>query len=76
MSKNNLKTFAKYFTKTLIIISILLVGIDFTFHRHAYFALEEIYGFPAFFGFVSFIFIVLVGKWLRKILMRKEDYYD
>ena len=76
MSKNNLKTFAKYFIKIIILISILLVGIDFTFHRHAYFTLEEIYGFPAFFGFVSFIFIVLLGKWLRKILMRKEDYYD
>jgi len=76
MSQNNLKKFAKHFTRIIIIISILLVLIDFTIHRHAYFALEEIYGFPALFGFVSFVFIVLVGKWLRKILMRKEDYYD
>lgn len=45
MSQNNLKTLAKHFTRIIIIISILLVLIDFTFHRHAYFALEEIYGF-------------------------------
>ena len=40
MSKNNLKTFAKYFIKIIIFISIFLVGIDFTFHRYAYFTLE------------------------------------
>ena len=39
MSQNNLKTLAKHFTRIIIIISILLVLIDFIFHRHAYFAL-------------------------------------
>ena len=41
MSQNNLKKFAKHFTRIIIIISILLVLIDFTIHRHAYFALGQ-----------------------------------
>jgi len=76
MKKNDLKKFGEIFTKYILIISLLLILLDFTFHRHGYFSFEEIYGFPAFFGFISFVFIVLVGKWLRKFLMRKEDYYD
>ena len=35
--------------------------------------------FPVFYGlvgFLSFSFIVLAGQHLRKILMRREDYYD
>ena len=74
--KDTLKILAKYFTQFIIAIAAFLILIDFTIHRHAYFSLEEIYGFPAAFGFISFVFIVLVGKFLRKILMRKEDYYD
>tara|TARA_Y100001936_G_C15680122_1_gene460673 strand:- start:147 stop:380 length:234 start_codon:yes stop_codon:yes gene_type:complete len=76
MKNNNLKTYAKYFTQFIIAIAGLLLIIDFTIHRHSYFLLEEIIGFPAIFGFICFVFIVIVGKNLRKILMRKEDYYD
>jgi hypothetical protein len=31
--------------------------------------------FPAIFGFFAFVFIVQVGKWLRRMIMRPEDYY-
>ncbi len=76
MKKNDLKSMGKSFTKYILIIGALLILLDFTFQRHEYFSFVEIYGFPAFFGFVSFVFIVMLGKWLRKFLMRKEDYYD
>ena len=69
MKNNNLKTYAKYFTQFIIAAAGLLLIIDFTIHRHAYFHLEEIIGFPAMFGFICFVFIVIVGKHLRKILM-------
>ena len=32
--------------------------------------------FPAIFGFIAFIFIVEVGKILRRLIMRDESYYD
>tara|TARA_B000000441_G_scaffold22054_1_gene13347 strand:+ start:2772 stop:3005 length:234 start_codon:yes stop_codon:yes gene_type:complete len=76
MKKNDLKSMGKSFTKCSDYKYALLILLDFTFHRHEYFSFAEIYGFPAFFGFVSFVFIVMLGKWLRKFLMRKEDYYD
>ncbi len=43
---------------------------------HPHYAVE---GFPAFFavyGFLAFTFIVLVGQHLRKLVGRKEEYYD
>ncbi len=44
--------------------------------RHEHFAFD---GWVAFFGvsgFVAFFVIVMAGKYLRKVLMRGEDYYD
>ena len=76
MKKNNLKTYAKYFSQFIIAVAGVLILVDFTINRHAYFHLEEIIGFPAVFGFVCFVLIVLVGKQLRKVIMRKENYYD
>lgn len=76
MKKDNLKIYAKYFSQIILAVAGLLILIDFTISRHAYFHLEEIIGFPALFGFVCFVLIVLVGKQLRKFIMRKEDYYD
>jgi len=40
MKNNNLKTYAKYFTQFIISVAGLLLIIDFTIHRHAYFHLE------------------------------------
>jgi len=64
------------FTKSLLLISAVLFVGDFFIHRHGYSALEESFMFPAVFGFLAFLFIVQVGKWLRFAIMRKEDYYD
>ena len=33
-------------------------------------------GFYAIFGFVACVLLVLAAKQLRKVVMRKEDYYD
>ena len=55
---------------------ILLVGIEWLWHKHAHFGWQALFGFDAFFGFSSFFLLVLAGKQLRKVLMRDEDYYD
>jgi hypothetical protein len=59
----------------------LLVGIDLLFHRHLSFAdgtlpIEGGFGFYAVYGFVSCVLLVLAAKQMRKVLMRREDYYD
>ena len=71
----------KYFINTFFGICIILICIDLFFHRHPSFSngvfpLEEFFGFYAIYGFVACVLLVIVAKELRKILMRKEDYYD
>ena len=54
----------------------LLFVLDFIIHRHTVHEWEQLPGFYAIFGFVAFVMLVLVAKLMRKLLMRKEDYYD
>ena len=54
----------------------LLVLADFVFHRHIGFDWEKVPAFYALYGFVACVLLVLIAKQMRKILMRKEDYYD
>ena len=49
---------------------------DWVYHKHPYFAVENVPGFYAIFGFVICIVLIFVAKWMRAILMRPEDYYD
>ena len=54
----------------------LLLLLDIFVPKHGPFALEHIFGFYAFFGFVSCVGLVLGAKQLRRVLKRPEDYYD
>jgi uncharacterized membrane protein len=60
----------------LVAVCVLLVLSDLLYHRHAHFGWEGWFGFYGVYGFLSAVFLVLTAKELRKILMRKEDYYD
>ena len=64
------------FTRFLLVIAIILLVVEFLVHRHGETHLEESFMFPAIFGFIAFIFIVEVGKILRRLIMRDESYYD
>lgn len=45
--------------------------------QHAHFAVEKGFGFFAVYGFVSFVVLVIIAKFLlRPLVSRKEDYYD
>ena len=60
----------------VLAVCLLLLAADFFYDKHAEHPLEQYFGFSAFFGFVSYVFIVFAAKQLRKIVMRPEDYYD
>jgi predicted MFS family arabinose efflux permease len=66
----------KTLLRVLVGFGALLFIADAFYHKHAHFPVEEFFGFYALFGFAAFAGIVLAGKYLRKILMRPEDYYD
>lgn len=45
-------------------------------HHPPHFSLEKFFGFHAAFGFIAFISVVFLGRFLRLIVKREEDYYD
>ncbi len=57
------------------ICAILFVG-DFFINRRIEHPWENLFGFYGIFGFVACVVLVLVAKEMRKVVMRKEDYYD
>ena len=64
------------FLRVFYVICVMLFLLDFVVHRHTMFKWEELTGFYAIFGFVAFVVLVEGSKILRKLVMRKEDYYD
>ena len=54
----------------------LLFGLDFVINRHTSHSWENLWGFYAIYGFVGCVVLVLVATWMRRFLMRPEDYYD
>ncbi len=46
------------------------------YHRHVTHPWENLWGFYALFGFIACSVLVLAAKEMRKVVMRKEDYYE
>ena len=59
----------------LSVLATFWPGLDHE-HHHPHFEQEGWLGFQAAFGFVTFVVIVFLGRGLRLIVQRKEDYYD
>ena len=55
---------------------VILAGLDLVLHRHVSHPWERMPGFYAVYGFVACVLLVLMAKEMRKLLIRKEDYYD
>jgi hypothetical protein len=61
----------------LLAICLATVGIEpFFVSEHPHYAYERWIGFHGAFGFIAFFLIVLAGKQWRKVVGRREDYYD
>ncbi len=57
-------------------ICAVLFFADGFYEKHGEVAVEYLFGFYAIFGFTVYVGLVLVAKWLRKFLMRPEDFYE
>jgi len=61
----------------LVVICAGLVLAEFFYtNPHPHFDLEEVFGIHAIVGFVAFVTVVFLGKGLRVLIKRREDYYD
>jgi hypothetical protein len=54
----------------------LLVLADLAVHRHPEAGFDGWFGFYGLYGFVACVALVLAAKLLRRVVMRREDYYD
>jgi len=72
----DMQKMGKHFTRFLLGIAIILAILELFLNRHGVAPIEDSFMFPAIFGFLAFMFIVQVGKWLRLMIMRPEDYYE
>lgn len=55
---------------------VILVVLDLVIDRYTYHPLEKLWGFYPIYGFIGCVVLVIVAKWMRRFLMRDEDYYD
>ena len=61
---------------TLYTICAALFLIDFVYARKMMHPWEAVWGFYAIYGFVACVLLVLIAKEMRRLVMRREDYYD
>jgi hypothetical protein len=54
----------------------LLLGAGFLIAPHGPFAIERVFGFYGFYGFLCCFGLVIAAKGLRILVARPEDYYD
>ena len=67
----------KTFIIGLSIVCVALVLAEFFYtNPHPHFAIETSFAFQAWFGFVTFVVVVFLGRLLRVFVERREDYYD
>ena len=60
----------------LIAVCACLFVADFALDRHAHFDAEALRGFYAVFGFIAYAAIVGAGWLWRRVVLRRQDYYD
>ena len=56
-------------------LAVLLI-VDLLIPKHGHFPWEEAPAFYAVYGFIACVSLIFIAKGLRKLVRRKEDYYD
>ncbi|MFQ5757498.1 MAG: hypothetical protein ACE5H7_15580 [Acidiferrobacterales bacterium] len=60
----------------LYAVCAVLFLVDFVYARKMVHPWEAVWGFYAVYGFVACVLLVLIAKEMRRLVMRREDYYD
>ena len=61
---------------TLYAVCGISLAAEFFVDRHVDHPWEWLFGFYSVYGFVACVILVLIAKEMRKVIMRREDYYD
>ena len=68
----NIRRLRMGFFIALVLVLVAEAFVD----KHGEFPVEHFYGFYAVYGFIAYVSLIFIAKFLRTILMRREDYYD
>jgi branched-subunit amino acid transport protein len=68
----NVQRFLYFFYFALLV----LLVVDLFIPKHGHFPWENAPEFFAVYGFISCVSLIFIAKLLRKIVKRREDYYD
>lgn len=60
----------------LLLLCALAFLADLLYTKNPHFAVEDVFGFYALYGFAGSVVLALAAGPLRRVLMRGEDYYD
>ena len=60
----------------VVISCFLLLIIDLFYEKHSQVFVENWFGFYCFYGFIICCIVIFGGKLMRKLLIRREDFYD
>ncbi len=66
----------KLLVRLLVAACVVLFGLDLVLHRHTVHPWESLIGFYPLYGFVACVILVLLAKELRKLVMRRQDFYQ
>ena len=71
-SEKNRRRVRTYFYAALVALLI----VDGVIPKHGYFPWEGVWGFFAAYGFIGCVSLIFIAKLLRRLVKRREDYYD
>ena len=58
-----------------VVLAVTMLA-DLTVEHHPHFGLDGIFGFGAWFGFISCVALIVFAKALGAVLNRPDDYYE
>ena len=70
------KRFRTGFYLSLVVLLALDLAAYFLVPRHGHFPWEEVPFFNAAYGFTACVGLIFIARILRRIVRRREDYYD
>lgn len=65
----------KLLWRGFLVVLALTVLAEFLVEQHPYFAIESVFGFNAWFGFLACAAMIVVAKALALLLKRNDNYY-
>lgn len=72
---NSLSPKLRFWLKVFFALCALITLLDLVVHKHGD-HWWNFFGFHSGYGFVACVLLVVVAAWMRRIVMRDEDYYD